>query len=41
MYNACWMPDMPPILTRQADTGACTLPMQQERVIALTNLRGA
>ena len=34
-------PDMPPILTRQPDTGACTLPMQQERVIALTSLRGA
>lgn len=32
---------MPPIFTRQADTGACTLPMQQECVIALTSLRGA
>ncbi|XLU06770.1 hypothetical protein Aeroheme_03990 [Aeromonas sp. DSM 116730] len=32
---------MSPILTRQLDTGACTLPMQQGRVIVLTRLRGA
>lgn len=32
---------MPPILTLQPDTGVCTLPMQQERVIALASLRGA
>ncbi len=32
---------MPPILTRQADTGACTLPMRQGNVISLPSLWGA
>lgn len=32
---------MPPILSHQPDAGARTLPMQQERIMTLTSLRGA
>ena len=32
---------MPPILTSQRDTDACTLHMQQGSTIVLTSLRGA